>query len=39
VNDVRIVWKNEKPVLEVNEQKLRAAETRERGRQPSASPR
>ena len=38
-NDVRIVWKNEKPVVEVNEQKLRAAETRERGRQPAASPR
>jgi sporulation protein YlmC with PRC-barrel domain len=38
-NDVRIVWKNEKLVAEVNEQKLRAAETRERGKQPSASPR
>jgi sporulation protein YlmC with PRC-barrel domain len=37
--DVRIVWKNEKPVVETNEQTLRAAETRERGRQPSASPR
>jgi sporulation protein YlmC with PRC-barrel domain len=38
-NDVRILWKNEKLVAEVNEQKLRAAATRERGKEPSASPR
>ena len=38
-NDVRIIWKNEKLVAEVNEQKLRAAATRERGKEPSASPR
>ena len=38
-NDVRIIWKNEKLVAEVNEQRLRAAQTRDRGKQPSASPR
>lgn len=37
--DVRIFWKNEQLVVEVNEQRLRAAETRDRSRQPSASPR
>jgi sporulation protein YlmC with PRC-barrel domain len=37
--DVRILWKNEQLVVEVNEQRLRAAETRDRSRQPSASPR
>ena len=36
--DVRIVWKNQQLVVEVNEQTLRAAETRDR-REPSASPR
>jgi len=38
-NNVRIYWKNEKLVAETNEQTLRAAQTRERSRQPSASPR
>jgi hypothetical protein len=37
--DVRILWKKEQLVVEVNEQRLRAAETRDRSRQPSASPR
>ena len=36
--DVRMFWKNQQLVVEVNEQTLRAAETRDR-RQPSASPR
>jgi hypothetical protein len=36
---VRILWKKEQLVVEVNEQRLRAAETRDRSRQPSASPR
>jgi sporulation protein YlmC with PRC-barrel domain len=37
--DVRIVWKNEQLVVQVDEPTLRAAETRDRPRQPSASPR
>jgi sporulation protein YlmC with PRC-barrel domain len=36
---VRVYWKNEKLVAEVNEQTLRTAQTRERSQQPSASPR
>jgi len=37
--DVKIYWKKEKLVAEVSEATLRAAETREHPRQPSASPR
>jgi len=37
--DVNIFWENQKLVVKVDEQTLRRAETRERPRQPSASPR
>jgi hypothetical protein len=38
-NAVRLSWKNEKLVAEVNEQTLRTAQTRERAGQPAASSR